>query len=160
MIIMKENQKNAQLTDGPVGKILIRLTIPMVIGIVSMVAFNLVDTFFVSRLGTLELAAMSFTFPVVLVVHSLAMGLGIGTSAVLSRAIGEGYHHKVQRLATDGLILSVLIVATFVIAGMATIEPLFRMLGANEKIIPLIKEYMRIWYIGVPFVIIPMVGIR
>lgn len=155
---MKENQKKAQLTEGPVGKTLIRLTIPMVIGIVGMVAFNLVDTFFVGRLGAPELAAMSFTFPVVLVVQSLAMGLGMGTSAVLARAIGEGDHHKVQRLATDSLVLSVLIVTAFVIAGMVTIEPLFRMLGAGENIMPLIKQYMRIWYIGVPVVIIPMVG--
>lgn len=155
---MKENQKKARLTEGPVGKTLIRLTIPMVIGIVGMVAFNLVDTFFVGRLGAPELAAMSFTFPVVLVIQSLALGLGMGASAVLARAIGEGDHHKVQRLTTDSLVLSVLIVAAFVIAGMVTIEPLFRMLGADENILPLIKKYMRIWYIGVPFVIIPMVG--
>ncbi len=154
----KLKQHKAQLTEGPVVKTLITLTLPMVVGIVGMVTFNLIDTFFVGRLGTMELAAMSFTFPVILVISSLAMGLGIGTSAVLSHAIGEGDHHKVQRLTTDGLLLSVLIVTAFTVAGMLTIEPLFRMLGAKGDTIPLIKEYMRIWYIGVPFVIIPMVG--
>jgi Na+-driven multidrug efflux pump len=73
-----------------VSKILIKLTIPMTFGIVGMVAFNLVDTYFVGRLGTKELAALSFTFPIVLLINSLAMGLGMGASAVISRAIGEG----------------------------------------------------------------------
>ncbi len=76
------------------GRTLAFMTLPMMVGIVGMVAFNLVDTFFVGRLGTLELAAMGFTFPVVMIVSSIARGLGVGASAVLSRAIGEGDHHK------------------------------------------------------------------
>ena len=75
--------KNARLIEGPVQKTLIRLTIPMVFGTLGMVIFNLSDTFFVGQLGTNQLAALSFTFPVVLVVSSLAMGLGIGASAVI-----------------------------------------------------------------------------
>ena len=153
-----KNDKKARLIEGPVGKTLIKLTIPMIFGIISMVTFNLADTFFVGRLGTLELAALSFTFPVVLVIQSLAMGLGIGASAVISRAIGEGNHDQVKRLTTDSLVLSVLLVAFFAILGMLTIEPLFRLLGATPQILPLIKQYMRIWYLGVIFVIVPMVG--
>ena len=63
-----------QLLEGSEPRTLIRLTLPMMIGIIGMVAFNPVDTFFVGRLGTLDLAAMSFTFPVVLVVSSPARG--------------------------------------------------------------------------------------
>jgi putative MATE family efflux protein len=158
LLMRKSRADRAQLTEGPVKGTLLRLTGPMVAGIIGMVMFNLVDTFYVGHLGTLELAALSFTFPVVLVIASIAMGLGIGTAAVLSRAIGEGDRHKVQRFATDGLLLSALIVTSVAVAGMVTIEPLFRQLGADEAIIPLIRQYMRIWYVGVPFVIIPMVG--
>ena len=64
--------KRANLTEGPVGRTLIRLTIPMLLAILAMVVFNLVDTAFVGRLGTQELAAISFTFPVILVINSLA----------------------------------------------------------------------------------------
>lgn len=148
----------ARLIQGPVGRTLFRLTVPMIFGIAGMVIFNLADTFFVGRLGTSELAALSFTFPVVLVIHSLALGLGIGASVVISRAIGEGSQDRVRRLTTDSLILSILFVGFFVIAGLLTIEPLFRMLGASDDILPLIKEYMQIWYLGVFFVIVPMVG--
>ncbi len=155
---MSESEKKAVLVEGPVGRMLINLTAPMILGIVSIVTFNLVDTFFVGQLGTLELAALSYTFPVVLVLGSLAIGLGIGASAVISLAIGEGNEHKVKRLTTDSLILSVVIVAVFAVLGLLTIDRVFTMLGAPPDILPLIREYMRIWYIGSICVVVPMVG--
>lgn len=148
----------AQLTEGPIIKTLVRLTIPMIIGILGMVIFNLVDTLFVGQLGTNELAAISFTFPVVMVIGSISMGLGVGVSAVISRAIGEGNHHSVQRLTTDSLSLGALIVVSIVAVGLSTIEPTFRMLGAEPEVMPLIKEYMLIWYMGATFIVVPMIG--
>ena len=150
--------KNARLIEGPVKKTLIRLTLPMVLGTLGMVIFNLSDTFFVGQLGTNQLAALSFTFPVVLVVSSLAMGLGIGASAVISRAIGEGNHYKVKRLTTDSLTLSLIFVGFFALFGLFTINPLFRLLGASGEVLTYISQYMTIWYLGVVFVVIPMVG--
>ncbi len=147
-----------RLTEGAVGSTLMKLTFPMLAGILSIVAFNLIDTYFVGKIGTTELAAMSFTFPVVFVVGSIAMGLGIGASSTLSKAIGEGDRHRVQRLTTDSLTLALIIVVAFVVTGMLTIEPLFRSLGASPEIIPLIKKYMMIWYPGMIFIVIPMVG--
>lgn len=148
----------AVLVEGAIGKVLFKLTVPMIFGILSMVAFNLVDTFFVGQLGTIELAALSFTFPVVLIVSSLAMGLGMGVAAVVSRAIGEGNTRKVKELTTDSLILSLLVVAVFIVLGLLTLEPIFRLIGANAETLPLIKQYMKIWYPGMIFVVIPMVG--
>jgi putative MATE family efflux protein len=148
----------AILIEGSVGRTLLRLTLPMVFGMLGMVTFNIVDTFFVGRLGTTELAALSFTFPVILIINSLALGLGIGASAVISRAIGLGDHARVKRLTTDSLVLSVMVVMCFVVLGLLTIEPVFRALGATSQTLPLIKQYMKIWYLGVGFVVIPMVG--
>ena len=155
---MQNNRSNAKLIEGSIGKTLTKMTIAMTLGMVGMVAFNLIDTFFVGKLGTDQLAALSFTFPVILVVTSIALGLGFGASAVISRAIGEGDHHKVQRLTTDSLLLAFIIVIGFVTIGQLTIEPLFKSLGATSKILPYIKTYMRIWYLGMPFVVVPMVG--
>ncbi|MBN2543630.1 MATE family efflux transporter [bacterium] len=152
------NKNKANLTYAPVGKTLIDLTIPMIFGALGLVVFNLVDTFFVGRLGTNELAALSFTFPVVLVLNNIALGVGVGAGAVISRAIGEGDYHNVKRLTTDSLSLALVTVIIFVAIGMLTIEPIFRLLGANPKILPLVKQYMRIWYPGMLFVMFPMVG--
>ncbi len=146
------------LIEGPVGRRLLFLTVPMVGGIFAITTFNLVDTFFVARLGTDELAAMGFIFPVVMFVQSIALGLGIGTASVVSRAIGEGDHRKVRRLTTDSLILAVLLVVLFVTVGLLTINPLFTLMGATPEILPLIRQYMTIWYVGMIFVTVPMVG--
>ncbi|MBD3308593.1 MATE family efflux transporter, partial [candidate division KSB3 bacterium] len=151
-------RKKASLVEGSVAPLLIKLTIPMIFGVLGMVLFHLVDTYFVGQLGTIELAAMSFTFPIVMIIASISMGLGIGTSAVISRAIGEGDQHRVQRLTTDSLMLSVLVVAGFVVTGLLTITPVFGFLGATPEILPLIRQYMLIWYPGMIAVVIPMVG--
>ncbi len=148
----------AVLTEGPVGKTLTRLTVPMVAGIVGMVAFNLTDTFFVGRLGTTELAALSFTFPVVLVIIRFTMGIGIGASTVISRAIGRGDSHAVRRLTTDSLSLALMAVVVFVAAGYLTMDPVFRALGADMTILPMVKTYMGIWFAGLFFVFFPMVS--
>ena len=150
--------KNARLIEGSIQKTLIKLTIPMILGTLGMVIFNLADTYFVGQLGTNQLAALSFTFPVVMVINSIAMGLGIGASAVISRAIGEGNYKKVKRLATDSITLSILFVGIFALFGLFTINPLFRLLGATGEVLSYISQYMTIWYFGVVFVVIPMVG--
>ncbi|NET27488.1 MATE family efflux transporter [Okeania sp. SIO1I7] len=147
-----------QLTEGRVGPLLLKLTLPMVWGVFAVIGFNIVDTYFVGQLGTNELAAMSFTFPVVMVLGSVSMGLGTGASSIIARAIGEGDRHKVKRLTTDSLTLSLLIVGIFVILGLTTIDPIFTALGAKAEIIPLIREYMQTWYLGVIFLVVPMVG--
>jgi putative MATE family efflux protein len=148
----------ATLTQGGIASTLIRLTGPMLVGMLAMVGFNVVDTFFIGRLGTLELAAISFTFPVVLVVSSLSVGIGIGAASAVAKAIGRGDSERVKRLTTDSVTLSFAIVVFVAAIGLLTIDPLFRALGASEEILPLIRQYMIPWYIGTPVVVIPMVG--
>ena len=148
----------ARLTEGPVARTLVRLSLPMVAGLFSIFAFNLADTYFVSQLGTRELAAMSFTFPVVFAMFGIAMGLGTATTSSVSRAIGRGEPQRIGRLTTDSFILSFLTVLIFAAIGMATIEPLFRALGAGEEVLPLITDYMLIWYPGMVFLVIPKIA--
>jgi len=150
--------RRVDLTEGSVPVHLTKLTVPMIGGLFAIIAFNLTDTYFVARLGTAELAAISFTFPVVMVVGALAMGLGMGLSSVVSRAIGQGDGDQVRRLTTDGLILSFLVVLVFAIGGVLTLEPLFGRLGAPPEMMPLIRQYMVVWYTSVAVLVIPMVG--
>ena len=149
---------NASLTSGSIRRHLARMTGPMVAGIFAMSAFNLADTYFVSQLGTKALAAMSFTFPVVMVIGAVAMGVGMGASVVISRTIGEGNQTQVRRLTTDSLLFAVLLVGIFAAVGLFTVNPLFRALGATEEVLPLIRSYMILWYSCVAVLIIPMVG--
>jgi putative MATE family efflux protein len=148
----------ATLTEGPIGRTLARLTVPMVAGIAGMVAFNLTDTFFIGRLGTKELAAIGFTFPVVTFIVRISMGIGIGASAVISRAVGRGDRRTVRRLTTDSLSLAIIAVALFVTGGFLLMGPVFRALGAGGEILGLVRQYMTIWLFGALFVVFPMVS--
>ncbi len=150
------NKRN--LTQGPVWKNLLNLTLPMMVGILSMVGFNLVDTYFVGKLGANELAALSFTFPVIMMVFSIVQGMGIGATALIARSYGKNDLEKARRETTDSLVLSGLIAFVFVVVGLLTIDPLFRLLGASEEVIPLIHDYMQIWYLTILFVVVPFVG--
>ena len=153
-----ETKSFATLTNGPIIRTLAGLSGPMVIGLFSVMAFNLTDTYFVSQLGTRELAAMSFTFPVVSVLYGVSMGLGTGTVSTIARAIGRGETANVRRVCSDSLMLSFVTVFVVAAVGVLTIDPLFRALGAGDDVLPLIHEYMVIWYPGVVFLVVPMVA--
>lgn len=148
----------ADLTQGPVSEHLRRMTIPMIWGILSIMSMNLVDTWYVAQLGTEPLAAMSFTIPIVSILLSLAFGIGIGSSSLISRAIGAGESKTVRLYATQSLFIGLLIAASFAAIGYNTIDPTFKALGAPDELMPLIHEFMDIWFLGSFIVVIPMVG--
>ncbi len=154
---MKKMNK-IDILEGNISKVLTQMTIPMIFGILGIVAFNMADTYFIGKLGTLQLAAISFTFPVVMVFGSINQGIGIGASAVISKAVGMKDHDDVKRHVTDSLLLGVLVSVVIATIGLLTINPLFRLIGADDSVMPIIKSYMRIWYYGAPFIVIPMIG--
>lgn len=151
-------RRKPKLTQAPVGRTLLMLAVPMLGGTFAMTTFNLADTYFVSRLGTLQLAAMGFTFPVIMFVGCIARGLGMGTTSVVSRIIGSGDHPLARRVTTHNLILAVGVVAVCSVAGLLTIDPLFTALGATTEVLPHIRRYMVVWYAGVAFMVIPMMA--
>lgn len=137
---------------------LVRLSLPMLVSIVAMMAFNVVDTFFVGRLGTIPLAAMTLTFPVVMVIGTFTLGLGVGAMAVVSQGVGAGDESRIRRCTTDALTLAGLCVVVIAAVGLLTIQPLFRLLGATDAMMPFVWQYMAIWYPGMIFYVVPVVG--
>jgi putative MATE family efflux protein len=147
----------ATLTEGRVSEQLKSLALPLVWGLMATMSLNAIETFFIAQLGREPLAALSFTFPVIMVLTSLGIGLGAGTSSAVARAIGEGDSHKARRLATDAMSLTFIISASVCLLGWLTLEPLFLALGATPDLIPLIRSYMSIWYFSAPCLMVPMV---
>lgn len=130
----------------------------MAIGLISLNSYSIADTYFVGQLGTLPLAAMGFTFPVSFALLAIGLGIGIGASSVLARLLGTGDRARVQRITTHAIALAASLGLVVMVAGLATIEPVFRMLGADERTLPLIREYMEVYYFGGFLIILPMVG--
>jgi putative MATE family efflux protein len=157
-MIEKNKTKKMNLLEDPVADTIKRMTIPMIYGMVLLMTFNLVDTFFVGLLGTQPLAAISFTFPITFTVISLTIGLGIGTSAVIAKALGRGSDESAKNSGTAAIYLAAIIVAILSLAGFYFIDEMFLLLGASEVLLPLIHEYMDIWFIGSICLIGPMIG--
>ncbi len=143
----KNNKASARqkLTDGPITPILINMTIPMIVGMVMMFSFSLVDTFFVSLLGTEALSAISFTFPVTFTIMSLAIGLSIGTSAVVAKYIGRGEVEKAKQASTVTNYVAIVLSGLLATAGYVFMDQIFLALGATPALLPVIREYMDIW---------------
>lgn len=154
---MTKNNK-INLLEDPVANTLKSMTIPMIYGMFLLMTFNLVDTFFVGLLGTQPLAAISFTFPITFTVISLTIGLGIGTSAVIARALGKGDHDLAKNLGTTSLYMAAFVVSILSFIGYLFIDEIFVLLGASDEMLPLIHEYMDIWFIGSVCLIGPMIG--
>lgn len=146
------------MLNGDIKQTLKSMTIPMIVGMIMLMTFSIVDTFFVSMLGTQQLAAISFTFPVTFTLISLNIGLGIGTSAIIAKYIGSGDTQHAKSIATGALMLSALLVGILAIIGIFSIEFIFSLMGANETLMPFITAYMIPWYLGGVFLAVPMVG--
>jgi len=155
---MKTAKQRADLTNGSVRDHLIRLSLPMTWGIMVIVSFQVVNTYFLSLLGTDALAAISFTFPVTFFVFSVMIGFSIAMSSVLSRLIGEGNETDLRRVATHGLIL--VFISSLLLSGIGLIflDPLFRAMGAPESLMPMIRDYMVTWLAGAALISLPMTG--
>lgn len=146
------------LLTGPIPQVLRQMTVPMTLGMVAILMFNLVDTFFISLLGTEALAAISYTFPVTFAVNCITMGVGMGLSTNIARLLGQGDAQNAARFTTHGLILAIALIAIASTIGIVTIEPLFLLLGASVDLLPLIEQYMAVWYLAIPLLVIPMAG--
>jgi putative MATE family efflux protein len=148
----------AQLIHGTVKSTLFGMAFPMLAGTIAMSAYNLADTWFVSRLGTIPLAAMGFTFPVIMLLTFVAVSIGTGVTTISSHAIGSGDQATASRIVTHGIVFTVFVSTVMAIAGYCSIEAVFSRLGADAGILPLIGDYMRTWYLGAMFMALPMTG--
>ena len=148
----------ARLVQGPVGYGLLRLSAPLILGITANLAAGLIEAWYLAQVGTTELAAYSFTFPVTGALMSISLGISIGVSSVLARTVGKGDLAQIKRLASDGILLVALVISLVCAIGWFTIKPLFTALGADHTTLPLISSYMSIWYFSMVLLAVPSVG--
>ena len=130
----------------------------MFLGISSMIGASMIDTIYIGWIGTSELAAVSFTFPLVMAVSSVSMGLGVGATSIMSRVLGGGDRERCILIGAHTLILVLLLIVVISALGYVYAPVLFQWQGAGEAILPITVSYVRIWIVGLPLFAIPMVG--
>ncbi len=146
------------LIEEPIRQSLIRMTMPMIIGMIMLFTFSLVDTWFISFLGTESLTAISFTFPVTFTVMSMAIGLGIGASAVVASYLGASESEKAKESATVINYISFAMACLIVLLCWVFMDRIFMLMGASDQLMIPIREYMNIWFPGSVLIVCIMTG--
>ena len=146
---MKEMKET--LTQGPINKHILQMAIPMSIGLFFNTMFNVVDTFYAGQLGTTSLAGMSVSFSVFFILTALVAGIGTGLSALLSNAIGQQDQAKIDRLTSNGLILTIAVSVVLTIVGVLFSPYLLAVLGAKGEAYNEGARYVRGIYAGTIF---------
>lgn len=117
----------------------------MIFGVLALLGFQLVDAAFIARLGVAPLAALGFTVPVMQLVIGVQVGIGIATTAVISRAIGTGAALRAQRLGGLVVLSGAVVVLLLCLGLWAGQEPLLRALGADPALLPRVRAYWLAW---------------
>lgn len=146
------------LTQGSVPVSLAKLTAPMVMGVSSSILVQTLEMGFIGQLSTQHVAAITFTFPLVMVLTSIALGISIGTSSVIARSVGGGISDDVRRLGSHSLLLVAGLMVVLSAVAWFAIDPLFTALGASPELLPLIHSYMDIYLPGTVLFTMTMIG--
>ena len=130
--------------EGPIGRALLMLAVPMVLETVMESLFAVVDVFFVAKLGPDAIATVGLTESMLYIVYSIAMGLGIGATAVVARRIGEQDDDGASRAGMQAIILGIAVAAAIAIVGVMFAPELLNALGASESVQTTGAGYTRI----------------
>ena len=148
----------AKLTTGSISGHLVSQTAPMLFGIAAIMSIGIIDAYFIGQLGSRQLAAVSFIFPITIALSSLGVGVIAGISSVVSRALGSDDPGRAQQLGNLGMAMAAgfgLFVALtlYLLKG-----PLFELMQADDDLLPLIDAYMTPYALGFPLLLTNMGG--
>ncbi len=144
---------SAKLTRGSIPQHLVGQTLPAIIGVAAVMSIGLVDAYFIGQLGSAELAAIAFIFPISVALTSLGVGVMVGINSVVARALGEEDLDKAARRANFGIAFAVLTGLALGAALYLLIDPLFTLMNADASLRPLIRLYMEPFALGFPLIL-------
>ncbi|MBQ6472966.1 MAG: MATE family efflux transporter [Victivallales bacterium] len=139
----------AEYTQGSIVATMLKTSFAMLASTLAVSGYNIADTYFVGQLsGAGPLAAMGFTFPVVMLVGCIFMGLGTGCMATIGQAVGRDDQGQVRQLIASGMLLVTILAILLGLGGILLGENIYRMMGAQGATLKLVKKYMDIWFLG------------
>lgn len=149
---MKEQNKKMELLgNAPIPKVLFALGVPTMLGMLVNALYNLVDAYFVGGLGTSQMGAISIVFPLGQIVVGLGLLFGNGSASYISRLLGNGQKDMANKVASTALYSSILVGAIMIIGSVIFLNPILKLLGATESIMPFAVTYGSIYIISCIF---------
>lgn len=144
-----EEQREQMLCD-PVPRLIRSLAMPTVVSMLITSAYNIADTFFVAKLGTEASGGVGIVFALMALIQAVGFAVGMGAGSTISRLLGKSEERAAQELASAGVFLSLVFGFVLMGAGLLFLEPLMRLLGATESILPYAVDYGRYILLGAP----------
>lgn len=137
--------RSKQLGEEKVSKLLLKFSIPAIIGMLVNALYNVVDRIFIGNgVGPLGIAGITIGFPIMLVIMAFAMLVGIGANSLISIRLGEQRKDEAELILGNAMVLLIGIALTISIVGLIFIVPLLRIFGASETVLPYAKDYLSI----------------
>jgi len=142
-------ERNYNLENQKMTKLLMNLSLPATIAMLVNALYNIVDTIFIGRgIGYLAIGGLTIAFPVQMVIMAIAQMVGIGAASIISRSLGAKDSERANNVVGNSL-LSVAIFGIFIcVSGLIFINPLLRIFGATDTLLPYAKEYLQVILIG------------
>ena len=149
---MEQQEKFIQMTTAPVGRLIGRLAVPTVVSMLITSVYNMADTFFVGLLdNTSATGAVGVVFSLMSIIQACGFLFGQGSGNFISRMLGQQQRERAERMAAVGFFFSFFTGCAISVLGLTFLDPLARLLGSTETILPYAREYLRVILLGAPF---------
>lgn len=142
------SEKIKMMGEEKIPKVLLKLGMPTMIGMLVSAFYNLIDAYFVGGLGTSQMGAVSITFPISQIIVGIAMMFGSGAASYIARLLGENKDDQANRTASTALITSLFTGLVFIIAALCFLDKLLVGLGATDTILPYARSFAVIYISG------------
>jgi putative MATE family efflux protein len=136
-------------TDS-IGRLLLRYSIPSIVGMLVNALYNIVDRMFIGYgIGALGIAGVTVSFPIVLVMISFSILVGVGANSLFSIRLGEGRTEEAEQILGNAFVLLFFIPLAAALAALFYLDPLLRLMGASDEVLPYARSYTRIILSGI-----------
>ena len=139
---MENDVRYQKMTESPVGKTILELSLPNAVGLLVIAAYSLADSFFVSELGTQAGAAIGVVFPLPVLIQAVGYTLGLGAGSRLSRALGKRDRDTASSLAASAIVWSLILGSGIATLGLWQEEALLHLFGASKDIMDTARAYL------------------
>jgi len=147
----------AFMGTDPIGKLLAKLSIPAMIGMLVNALYNFVDTIYVGQaVGPLAIAGLSIAFPLQMIIGAFAQTFGVGSASIISRRLGEGNEEAAACAAGNAITGTVIASAVMMVVGIIFTEPILLLFGATSDILPYARDYVEVILFGAVFLSLAM----
>lgn len=147
----QRQQKFERMTKTPIPRLIGELAVPTIISMLVTSFYNMADTFFVGKINTSATAAVGIVFPLMAMIQAFGFFCGHGSGNYISRQLGAHNFEDASRMSATGFVSAFVLGLGILAVGFLFTDPLLRIMGSTETILPYARSYMRIILIGAPY---------